>query len=92
LVGRRVSVEDVKPRILDVLKHYGAELDGQGFSQDWQWLHCPFHDDKRPSASVNVKLGRFNCHVCGISGDAIDLVQEMEHLDFKEALEWLTKL
>lgn len=28
-------------------------------------MRCPLHDDKHPSASVNIESGLFNCLVCG---------------------------
>ena len=35
--------------------------------------HCPFHDDKNPSFSMNMKSGAFNCFACGsCGGDIID--------------------
>lgn len=36
-------------------------------------VRCPFHDDKTPSCSVNVKKNLFNCHTagCRASGDLI---------------------
>ncbi len=50
---------------------------------------CPFHQEKTPSFYVNPDLAVFHCFGCGVSGDAITFVREMEHLDFVDAVERL---
>lgn len=50
---------------------------------------CPFHSEKTPSFSVNTELNLYKCFGCGVSGDAITFVREMEHLDFVGAVEQL---
>lgn len=56
-----------------------------------QW-RCPFHDDRgRPNLGVYSKDGkqRFKCHRCGAGGDAIEWLQRMHNLSFREACEHL---
>lgn len=50
-----------------------------------QLVLCPVHDERRPSCSVNLDKGLFNCKSCGARGDAIDLVKLKEGLDFASA-------
>lgn len=50
---------------------------------------CPFHQEKRPSFSVNEDIQIYKCFGCGKSGDIFTFTQEIEHVDFKEALEIL---
>ncbi|MCC7304010.1 DNA primase [bacterium] len=50
---------------------------------------CPFHVEKTPSFSVNPSLGIFKCFGCGQSGDVIKFIQEIEHIEFPQALEKL---
>lgn len=50
---------------------------------------CPFHPDKHPSLSFNLRKNTYRCFVCGASGGTIDLVMHMLHKDFKAACEWL---
>src|SRR4029079_12641610 len=50
---------------------------------------CPFHQEKTASFYVNQDLGVYKCFGCGVSGDAITFVREMEHLDFVDAVERL---
>ncbi len=61
-----------------VLAHYGLSVIGQG---DQARIRCPFHDDERPSCSVNLTERLWNCHAgCG-SGNVLDLVHKMETKD-----------
>lgn len=74
-----------------VLEHYGADLTRVSLV-GWRPVKCPFHDDRNASASVNLNLGGFRCHACGIHGDAIKLIQEREGLGFKDAVSKLEEI
>ncbi len=50
---------------------------------------CPFHSEKSGSFYVNAEEGLYKCFGCGVGGDVITFVREMEHLDFVGAVEWL---
>ena len=50
---------------------------------------CPFHQEKTPSFSVSPDRGTYHCFGCSVGGDAISFVQEIEGLDFVDAIEWL---
>ena len=50
---------------------------------------CPFHDEKSPSLSVSPARGLYHCFGCGAGGDVIRFVQNIEHLDFTDAVERL---
>jgi DNA primase len=54
----------------------------------WSGL-CPFHGEKTPSFSVNAEQGLYYCFGCRASGDAIKFVRETQHLDFRDALQYL---
>lgn len=54
----------------------------------WQGL-CPFHAEKSPSFSINAEEGLYYCFGCGVGGDVITFVREVEHLDFADAVERL---
>ncbi|HWH34671.1 MAG TPA: DNA primase [Acidimicrobiales bacterium] len=54
----------------------------------WQGL-CPFHAEKSPSFSINAEEGLYYCFGCGVGGDVITFVREVEHVDFAEAVERL---
>ncbi|TSA09598.1 MAG: hypothetical protein D4R73_06525 [Deltaproteobacteria bacterium] len=48
---------------------------------------CPFHEDKTPS--FTVKENRFKCFGCNASGDAIDFIQQLRGLSFRDACLYL---
>jgi DNA primase len=50
---------------------------------------CPFHDEKSPSFNVTPARGMYYCFGCQAGGDVIKFVQEMEHVDFADAVERL---
>ena len=48
---------------------------------------CPFHDDSRPSLSVDDNKNMFMCFVCQTGGDAITFVEKYKNLDFQRCFE-----
>ena len=56
----------------------------------WTGL-CPFHDEKKPSFSVNPADKLFYCFGCGKGGDVISFVRATEQLEFAQAVEWLAE-
>ena len=75
-----------------VLKHYGvAGHQLEQYFDDWIAISCPFHRDRRPSASYNYRHQRFRCHTCDVGGDVIDVVSHAEGLSTKEAMEWISR-
>src|SRR3954454_9214648 len=78
----RVDFEAIKARadFRAVLAYYGLTLLGQG---EQAKVRCPFHDDERPSCSVNLERGIFHCHAgsCGVSGNVLEFVHRMETKD-----------
>lgn len=90
-----ISAEELKKKvsILDVFKHYQITLTKTGSSGEYKG-HCPFHEDDKPSLSVNAEKGVYVCHsgTCGEKGDVISLVAKKENVDFKEALEILGRM
>src|SRR3954449_9362987 len=78
----RVNFEAIKERadFRAVLAHYGIALLGHG---EQAKVCCPFHDDERPSCSVNLERGIFHCHAgsCGAKGNVLEFVHRMETKD-----------
>jgi len=50
---------------------------------------CPFHQEKTPSFFVNRQRQSWHCFGCDKGGDVISLVQGIEGMDFRDALEHL---
>ncbi len=76
-----IKITDVKSKvnIVDVIESYGIKLHGNK-------ARCPFHNDKTPSFSVNVKKQYYKCFGCGESGDAVTFVQKFTGMDLQGAL------
>src|SRR6266850_674662 len=55
---------------------------------DWKGL-CPIHGEKTPSFYVIPDKKMFHCFGCGVSGDAIKFVMQVEGRSFREAVEQL---
>lgn len=53
------------------------------------WACCPFHHEKTPSFTINEAGQFYHCFGCGVSGDVIRLVCEMESLEFMGAVKLL---
>lgn len=50
---------------------------------------CPFHDDHNPSLELNPERQSYKCWSCGAGGDVFDFVQNIDKVDFPEALRML---
>ena len=50
---------------------------------------CPFHQETKPSFSVNEEQGLFYCFGCHASGDIFDFYGRINGLDFRDTLEQL---
>ena len=76
-----------KLNIVDVASSY-MHLEKKGGTY---WACCPFHHEK--TASFHVDEGRqfYHCFGCGVSGNVITLVKEMENVDFGDAVKMLAE-
>jgi DNA primase len=50
---------------------------------------CPWHDDSKPSLTVNQERQIFRCWVCNIGGDVFSFLMKHENVTFPEALQML---
>jgi len=81
------SIDSLKNSIdiVDVIGNY-LELKKAGANFK---ANCPFHGEKTPSFVVSPQKQIFHCFGCGIGGDAIKFVMEIEKLSYPEAIEKL---
>lgn len=47
---------------------------------------CPFHNEKTPSFAVNEGKNLYHCFGCEAGGDVIQFIQDIDSLDFREAI------
>lgn len=52
---------------------------------------CPFHQETKPSFSINADEGTYYCFGCQAAGDIFDFYGRMNGLDFRESLEALAE-
>ena len=90
-LGRDSVRDDAKDRVreaTDIVELVGAYLSLRRQGRNLVGL-CPWHDDSRPSLTVNPDRQTFRCWVCNIGGDVFSFAMKMERLEFPEALELL---
>ena len=71
-----------KNNIIEVIGSY-VSLDRKG---NTHWACCPFHHEKTASFAVNESEQFYHCFGCGVSGDVVKFVQEIESTDFMGAV------
>ncbi|MDP3989001.1 MAG: DNA primase [bacterium] len=83
------TIEQIKQRlsIVEVVQGY-LELQKAGGRFR---ARCPFHNERTPSFYVSPERESFYCFGCNKGGDVFTFVQEIEGVEFKEALSLLAE-
>jgi DNA primase len=50
---------------------------------------CPFHSEKTPSFNVNPARNIYKCFGCGVGGDPVKFLMELEQISFVDAIKWI---
>lgn len=81
------DTQEIKDKIdiVDFIGEY-VELKPAGINHK---ACCPFHQEKTPSFMVNRERQSFHCFGCGKGGDIFSFLQEIEGMEFVEALKHL---
>ena len=71
--------------VLDYEWIYGSEIQKAKITGDDLRGLCPFHEDSKPSLSVNLRTGMYHCFACGASGNYIQFVAQKYGISSKDA-------
>ncbi len=85
------DLQDAKEQIrqaIDIVDLIGGYLQLRRQGRNYVAL-CPWHDDSKPSLTVNPQRQSFKCWPCDIGGDIFTFVMKKEGIDFREAMEML---
>lgn len=81
------TVQQIKDKlsIVDVVSGY-VKLDRAGTVLR---ARCPFHAERTPSFIVSPDRGTYHCFGCGVGGDMLTFIEQIEGVDFRGALKML---
>ena len=82
------EVDDIKRKvdIVELFESFGVKLSGK----DGNYIGlCPFHEDHKPSLSVDRDQGLFNCFSgkCRAKGSVVDAVKNFKRHGFQRGFE-----
>ena len=84
---------DLKERVrdaVDIVDVIGSTLPLQPKGRMFV-TRCPWHDDKRPSMTVNQERQTWKCWPCDIGGDVYSFIMRRDGVDFPTALRTLAE-
>lgn len=81
------NVEAIKER-LDIAEVIGGYIKLEKAGANFK-AKCPFHNEKTASFFISTPRQSYYCFGCGAKGDIFTFVEEMEGVDFKDALKTL---
>ena len=84
------SIESLKNSI-DIVDVVGSFIELRKAGANYK-ANCPFHGEKTPSFVVSPTKQIYHCFGCGVGGDSIKFVMELEKLSYPEAIEKLASL
>ncbi len=84
------SIESLKTT-LDIVDVIGSYIQLKKSGTNYK-ANCPFHGEKTPSFVVSSTKQIYHCFGCGVGGDAIKFVMEIEKLSYPEAVEKLASM
>ena len=83
------NVREVRERT-DIVELVGNYVALKKAGRSYKGL-CPFHQEKTPSFVVFPDSQNFHCFGCGKGGDSLTFYMQVEHVEFREALQELAR-
>lgn len=66
--------------------YYAEQFPNLKLGRVWETVQCPFHEDAKPSLSINLNEGYFRCHACDArGGDIISFHRQRYKMSFIDA-------
>jgi len=84
------SIEALKSSI-DIVDIVGSFIELKKSGANFK-ANCPFHGEETPSFVVSPAKQIYHCFGCGVGGDSIKFVMELEKLSYPEAIEKIASL
>jgi len=84
------SIESLKNSI-DIVDVIGSFIELRKAGANYK-ANCPFHGEKTPSFVVSPTKQIYHCFGCGVGGDSIKFVMELEKLSYPESIEKLASM
>ncbi len=84
------SIETLKSSI-DIVDIVGNFIELKKSGANYK-ANCPFHGEDTPSFVVSPVKQIYHCFGCGVGGDSIKFVMELEKLNYPEAIEKIASL
>jgi len=84
------SIESLKNSI-DIIDVVGSFIELKKAGANYK-ANCPFHGEKTPSFVVSPSKQIYHCFGCGVGGDSIKFLMELEKLTYPEAIEKLANM
>lgn len=76
---------------LDIKAYYSSELPSLKTNSGMGQALCPFHDDRKASLLVNLKIGLFKCFACDRKGSIFDFYMAKHNVDYRTSFNALAK-
>lgn len=83
------TISQIKSK-LDIVDVIGSYISVKKSGRNYK-ANCPFHGEKTPSFMVSSELQMYKCFGCGVGGDIFKFVQDIEGIDFVQAMEQLAE-
>lgn len=83
--GLSYDIKEQVRQAIDIVDLVGGYLQLRREGRTYKAL-CPWHNDRRPSLTVNPERQTYRCFVCNLGGDVFSFVERMEGVSFAEAV------